>query len=728
MNYILKTKLSVIFIIFLTYCNVSIAATQCNPTDLRLIGNLSYYWSNMVDVGGKLKLSCVRPYGVRVEQGRYDSSFEVTCESSGKFSGIRSCDLACDMTDVLKASNKYNLPETFNLTTNARISASKLVRAGDNIEIQCLPYYNIPELSSSGKNVASYKYKCGSSDPVYPCKSQDVVFERTPPKSNIQNDFKPSYNCNLNQLIISNAKITNVSESLNSTSGASTVKPNANVELTCNAGYTAHNGIAPDSLGPKLTQKFTVTCDPTGTGKFLNTKACVQKCSVTSLIKSSNGKESSAVLPSAFLYNQSNLTNALGLVSAKNFDASPQYMDIGQAVKIQCAPGYEIRKTSKDHYFSSCSSIGFSDVEVCETIIPPCQNSAVSIDGILQSNGFERNGVTAVGTQVKARCQGGDIYFLDPQSKGIPRCIYDERTKTSSWNTTSFNCYNGCIAYENSNEIKKPVGNHAILTKRIRKVYSSAKQTIYLEGGNSQQKPAIDGQLSWVAGFMKHGSKEIPTIAEDWVEKSLTFSPNVGGGGFNDSYSGATAHFGFLVEIKTIVYMCKARQTELKNIKLNYRLFRASIGVHDDNKKSYENYQGVRSPMTFQNWGSSADCLNHNYWNGHRGDACINQLKSTYGAGETNTTSEKQFVSYADSETLIQACNNVLNSENYGIPEPKNDNCRGWAEYWVGNCSNYSSEPVVIQEVKCTKNGTTTSNNSFDTTFKRSWEIPRVSF
>jgi hypothetical protein len=679
----------------------------------------------MVDVGGKLKLSCVRPYGIAVEQGRYDSSFEVTCESSGKFSGIRSCELACDMTDVLKASHKYNLPETLNITTNARISASKLVKTGDNIEIQCLPYYNIPELSSSGKSVTSYKYKCGSSDPVYPCKSQDVVFERTPPKSNIQNDFKPSYNCNLNQLIISNANITNVSGNLDQTSGASAVKPNTNVELTCNAGYTAHNGIAPDSLGPKLTKKFTVTCDPAGTGKFLNAKACVQKCSVTSLIKSSNGKESNAVLPSAFLYNQSNLTNALGVVSAKNFDASPQYMDIGQAVKIQCAPGYEIRKTSKDHYFSSCSSIGFSDVEVCETVIPPCKNSELQIDGIVQSNGFERNGVTAVGTQVKARCQGGDVYFLDPQSKGIPRCIYDEGTKTSSWNTKIFNCYNGCI--DENKGLKKPTGNHALVTKQIRRVYASARQNIRLDGDNSDQRPAIDSSESWVVGFMRQNNSIIPNIYEQWQPRALTFSTK--DGSWSDNYDSKTAQFGFLIKIHTTVFMCKSRQVSLEQIDLNYKVFRASIGVHADyNGQQYIN--ALRSPMTFgTNWTGNCGGGTGSYWNGHRGDACMDQLKITYGATENETTESKDNINFTDSSNINQACNGILNQSDIKIPVPSNENCRGWAEYWVGSCSNYRSEPVVVQNMTCTRNSSTISVNKYDTSFGGgSFSHSRISF
>jgi hypothetical protein len=659
MNYIFKIKLPLLFAIFLTYCNVSIAATECDPRALRLIPDLDYYWSEMVKVGDKLKLSCKRPYGVLVQEGRYDSSFEVTCGSDGKFTGQKSCQLACDMSHVLKASHKYDLPETLNKTTGFKVSASKLVANGDKIAIKCLPYYNIPTLSV-GSNVTSYEYQCGYNNTVHPCRSQDVVFDKKPPKSNIASDFKPSYSCNLNQLIIANATITTVSRNADPVS--STVKPGGSVEITCKTGYAAHDGIAPDSLGPKLNRKFTAICDPAGTGKFLNTKACVQKCNVTSLIKASNGKESNATLSTALLYNQNNLINSLGSVAMKNFDTSPQYMDIGQAVKIQCAPGYEIRKTSKDHYFSSCSSVGFSDVEVCETVIPPCQNSELQIEGILQQNGFERNGTTAVGTQVKARCQGGDAYFLDPQNKGIPRCIYDEKTQTSSWNIKNFNCYNGCIKAQTSSSALEKVPTDKtlvtyssdILDYRTSTNCSNVTSYYGFEGLNNKY---VTPTCGWTP------SRYTPQEIDNLINNR------------SGSY-----HVGFIVIKNFVLEKCLSRQTELKKIATFARKIFQTSYISDVN--TYHLYYDRVS-------GCSEFSATAN------GTVCKNSLSTQ------NEANGKKIINLLSDSNICQNVNNALKADNtfkMNDVNNNNTNCYGNATSFTGG-GNVCSSALRFRKV-----------------------------
>jgi hypothetical protein len=85
-----------------------------------------------------------------------------------------------------------------------------------------------------------------------------------------------------------------------------------------------------------------------------------------------------------------------------------------------------------------------------------------------------------------------------------------------------------------------------------------------------------------------------------------------------------------------------------------------------------------------------------------RGDACISKLRTDYGLDGDSSTEEKTFTANSilipNQTNSNSICNGIFAAL---TPIPSHSKCKGFGEYWVGNCANYRNAAIMQEEGEC---------------------------
>lgn len=507
--------------VFAPQNNVSDTAIVISPSDLK---DRAVSSSSMVPLSSSfsMKVSCAPGYKVHgTNETSYiykcgdepkkcyrpthqvQSSFTVKCQENGKFTGWQGvqCKPSCSIANALSYGNKVKA-EAFIINPPVEpvpVTTSNLVEDGSKVLIECLPDHVLEAAPGVPSTETKYLYTCNIEPTLKQepkkCMRKTFVYPIIKPTSS--STGKIDYACNVNHLLgVTNTVITKV-DGKSGTISDPFLAPGKVVELSCSPSTSVVlGGSKIDSKSTavvkgKLVEKFNVTCDHRGSGKFflydssgtsdslkyLPVPGCSVRCNIDALALRATMPSNSASKPRIDILPQSSTPPNNTTVFTNDTNNLYKYVSIGNKVRVNCPDGYAIRSTNERSYETACGVTDFDRVEVCEPEILPCDVSELMLDGIVYSpkgkvtisgptNAQRLSGGTLVGQTVDIRCQGGDDYFMKSGSQtSLPRCVYDPITKRSKWDNLNFKCYDGCIVNSGTH------GTLKITTDSLRPVY-----------------------------------------------------------------------------------------------------------------------------------------------------------------------------------------------------------------------------------------------------------------